>query len=273
MRYAASCDIGTAENGVIPLTQSGKPPFQIKICGLTQPQQAIVAREAGADAIGLNFFEPSIRCVSADLAALISAAARQQTQKQSAPSPKVVGVFVNHSASRILELTTKLKLDGIQLHGDETVEFFAELKKQIAGKFASGTRPFFVRALRTQPEGDQHDVDRDAETRRIAAEIRSWSESGIDTILLDAAAIGEFGGTGKSIDWSLMPELQTFARSPLALAGGLNPDNVAQAIQTAQVAIVDVASGVESPKGVKCPDQVRKFIQRARLAFDSQTQR
>lgn len=255
------------------MTNSPALPFQIKICGLVRPQQAIDARAAGADAIGLNFFEPSIRFVSADQAVKISVAARQQTLDQPHAVPQVVGVFVNHSAEQILDLTTRIELDGIQLHGDETVDFFKQLKALVAARSASSSSPFFVRALRTQPQGDPTNQGKAAETERITAQIRSWSEAGIDTILLDAAATGEFGGTGKSIDWSLMPQLQAVARRPLALAGGLNPDNVAQAIEIAQVRIVDVASGVESPKGIKCPEQVRKFVQQARLAMDSQTGR
>ena len=248
-------------------------PFQIKICGLTQPQQAIDARDAGADAIGLNFYQPSIRCVSDEQAAQITSTARSQTPNQSKPAPRVVGVFVNHSLDKILELATSLQLDGIQLHGDETVDFFMELKNLIVSESGTKAARFFIRALRTQPQNDQLDIDCEDETERIADQIRSWSKSGIDTILLDAAATGEFGGTGKSIDWSLMPKLQTVTRRPLALAGGLNPRNVAQAIKISQANIVDVASGVESPKGVKCPDQVRKFVQQARLALDSHSDR
>ena len=246
-------------------------PFQIKICGLTHPQHAIDAMEAGADAIGLNFFEPSIRFVSAEKASLIAAAARSEVSGPTTHSPKVVGVFVNHTLEQILALATSLQLDGIQLHGDETVDFFTAVKKAVVQQFDSDSCPFFVRALRTQPNSDQTDIDRETETKNITEQIQSWSKFGIDTILLDAAATGEFGGTGKSIDWSLMPQLQASASRPLALAGGLNPTNVAHAIRTAQVASVDVASGVEAPKGIKCREQVRQFVQNARMALDAKT--
>ena len=251
------------------MTHSPPPPFQIKICGLTRPQQALDARVAGADAIGLNFFEPSIRSVSAEQASLIAAAARSLAPSQIQPAPRVIGVFVNHSPKKILELATILKLDGIQLHGDETVDFFVDLRDAFVRKLGSNSIPFFVRALRTQPDGNQTDVDRENETDRITRQIKSWSESGIDTILLDAAATGGFGGTGKSIDWSLMPTLQASADRPLALAGGLDSTNIVQAIEIAQVNIVDVASGVESPKGVKSPDLVRDFVHQARRALDA----
>ena len=168
-----------------------------------------------------------------------------------------------------MQLLETIGLDGIQLHGDETVDFFAELKEAVAERFKSDSRPFFVRALRTQPNTGTVTHDRDLETQRITTQIQSWSIAGVDTILLDAAATGEFGGTGKSIDWSLMPQLQASSERPLALAGGLTPTNVGIAIQTAQVNIVDVASGVESPKGTKCPDLVKQFVRQARTALDA----
>lgn len=230
---------------------------------MTTPQQAIDAGTAGADAIGLNFFAPSIRYVTSDQALGIA-----QANTNNRP-PKVVGVFVNHSLDQIIQLAKTVGLDGIQLHGDETIDFFTDLKKAITKQFESDRQPFFIRALRTQPNADQATRDRDLETQRITAQIQAWSTAGVDTILLDAAATGEFGGTGKSIDWSLMPQLQTASERPLALAGGLTPANVGVAIQTAQVNIVDVASGVESPKGTKCPDLVKQFVQQARMALDA----
>ena len=250
------------------MANSTSLPFQIKICGLTKPQQAIDASTAGADAIGLNFFEPSIRYVSTAQALPIAQALRDNPPTNGKPTPRVVGVFVNHTQQEILHLTKTIGLDGIQLHGDETINFFQGLRSAIAETFPDDSRPFFVRALRTQPNQDQPNNDRELETERVAKEIRAWSDAGVDTILLDAAATGEFGGTGKSIDWSLMPQLQASSETALALAGGLNPTNVAQAIKTAQVNIVDVASGVESPKGIKCPKHVKKFVHEARLALD-----
>ena len=233
------------------------------------PQQAIHARTAGADAIGLNFFEPSIRYVTNDQALAIARAARRQSNTINDRPPKVVGVFVNHSLDQIMQLVKTVDLDGIQLHGNESVDFFKKLKKAVAEQFKSDALPFFIRALRTQPKVDQAADNRDLEIQAITTQIQVWSTAGVDTILLDAAATGEFGGTGKSIDWSLMPQLQASSERPLALAGGLTPANVGIAVQTAQVNIVDVASGVESPKGIKCPGLVKQFIQQARKALDA----
>ena len=244
-------------------------PFQIKICGLTQPQHAIDARDAGADAIGLNFFESSIRYTPEEQALLIAASARSKPATPTQAIPQIVGVFVNHSIDRILQLASSVKLDGIQLHGNETVEFFAELQKAAAECFDPNGQPFFVRALRTQPKNDQLNSDLATETNRVIEQIQSWSASGVDTILIDAAATGEFGGTGKSIDWTLLPQFQASSSQPLVLAGGLTPSNVGRAIKIAQVKMVDVASGVESTKGIKCPERVQKFVQQARLALPS----
>ena len=255
------------EHRKLPLSQSPPFPFRIKICGLTKPQQAIDARTAGADAIGLNFFEPSIRYVSSNQAFEIAKAVRQNPNTTDKRTPRVVGVFVNHSLDQIIQLVKTVGLDGIQLHGDETVEFFNDLKKSLAEQLTADSQPFFVRALRTQPKVDQPH-DRDLETVRITSQIQAWSTAAVDTILLDAAATGEFGGTGKSIDWSLMPQFQAASKLPLALAGGLTPGNVGIAIQTAQTNIVDVASGVESPVGTKCPDLVKQFVQQALVALD-----
>jgi len=252
--------------------KSSTPPFQIKICGLTKPQQAVDARTAGADAIGLNFFETSIRYVAPDQALAIAQATRFKSgtsdQRTPQPSPpQLVGVFVNHSIDEIIRLVITIGLDGIQLHGDETIDFFKDLKQALADQFKS-VQPFFVRALRTQPKTDQDSDDRELEIQRITDQIQAWSAAGVDTILLDAAATGEFGGTGKSIDWALMPQLQASSGRPLALAGGLTPANVGKALQVSQVNIVDVASGVESPKGVKCPDLVKQFVHQARTALN-----
>ena len=131
-----------------------------------------------------------------DRAAAIIDAVRSDSPQLPQPAPRVVGVFVNHSIEQIVKLTTSLNLDGVQLHGDETEVFFTELKQAISERLPPGSRPFFVRALRTQPSGDQPNAGRDAETARIVTQIRSWSKAGIDMILLDAAATGEFGGMG-----------------------------------------------------------------------------
>ena len=240
-------------------------PFQVKICGLTSPQQAADAVAAGADAIGLNFYEPSVRYITEKEAVLIANTTRGKTQS----TPKIVGVFVNHPVDQILQFTTSVKLDGIQLHGDETVEFFANLKEAVAKNFELNSRPFFVRALRTQPNNGHTSASQELETQRVIEQIQAWSVSGVDAILIDAAATGEFGGTGKSIDWTLLPRLQSSCNCPLALAGGLKLSNVRLAIVICGVNTVDVASGVESTRGTKCPDLVAKFVHEVRLAFKS----
>lgn len=243
-------------------------PFTTKICGITEPHHALDAMDAGAEAIGLNFYSRSKRSVSEAAAKQIIEALASNAKVENLSKPAVVGVFVNHSPGEILALANALSLDGIQLHGDETSSFFVNLKKSFAEPPAAPTQklPFFVRAIRTQPAAGNND-DTSQESDRVRSELVVWSEAGIDLLLLDAAATGEFGGTGKTIDWSLVPDFQSLVPQPIVLAGGLKANNVAQAIAISKVVMVDVASGVESDPGKKDPQLVRQFVANARLAF------
>jgi phosphoribosylanthranilate isomerase len=256
--------------------------FTIKICGITDPRHAVDAMRAGADAIGLNFFQSSKRSVSEAQAGEIIDALDAAAKAENCRRPAVVGVFVNHRAEEIYRLAKSLRLDGIQLHGDETPDFFKGIEQAVDQAVEQGSagqdfpadlsRPFFVRAIRTQPAGTGAcdsgvDCDPDSEAKRVAGELVKWSTAGVDLLLLDAAATGEFGGTGKTIDWSQVPNFQAAVKQPIVLAGGLNASNVAQAIAIAGVRIVDVASGVESEPGQKDAGQVQEFSERAMEAF------
>lgn len=246
--------------------------FTIKICGITDPEHAIDAMKAGADAVGLNFFQASKRSVSEAQAGEIINALEVVAKAENSRRPAVVGVFVNHSADEICHLAESLRLDGIQLHGDESTDFFQGLKqsmraaKPVEGSPDAAAELFFVRAIRTQPAGTG-DYDSALEAERVARELAKWSDAGVDLLLLDAAATGEFGGTGKTIDWSQVPRFQSSVEQPIVLAGGLNASNVAQAIAISGVRIVDVASGVESAPGQKDAGQVQEFSRRALEAF------
>ncbi len=214
--------------------------FRIKICGITSAEDALVAADAGADAIGLNFYEPSPRCVDARIAERIAASLPTAVMK--------VGVFVNASADRIIELYDRLELGCIQLHGDEPAEFPAGL----------GGRPY-IRAIRMQ-----HDLSA-AETYMKQSLDQGTPPAGM---LIDAYQRGIFGGTGQVVDWQrLVQEKPVLGGIKLILAGGLNPENVADGIQSVGPDAVDVASGVESRPGVKDPSLVRLFVERAAAAF------
>ena len=205
------------------------------------------AADAGADAIGVNFYPGSKRYVSRETAAAIREAVAGEV--------KLVGVFVNATIAEVVALTDDARLDLIQLHGDETAEFVAELRRVRNGI------PI-VRAFRSGKEDD----------RSIAQYVAACGSAGapLDAILIDAYVEGEYGGVGKTIDWECFRELRnTIDDLPLIRAGGLSPDNVEQAIATAQPDAVDVASGVESSPGRKDVSKMQRFIESARRTLES----
>ncbi len=230
-------------------------PFQIKICGVTRLEDAICVCRSGADAIGLNFFDRSSRHVDTATALKISRMIDQhfvETQM----AVKKIGVFVNSSVDSIIAIAIENQLDGIQLHGNETRDTAEAIKRRLCGH---NYDCMLIRAIRSNPAPGP------AEFARVENEIATWQASGIDSVLLDAAIPGSFGGTGQTLDWNSVPAIR--CRFPVTLAGGLVPANVGQAIAAAQVSSVDVASGVESSPGVKDHQKVIEFVRAAKLAF------
>lgn len=227
--------------------------FQIKICGITTPTDALLVCDSGADAIGINFYPPSPRFVAVDVAAEI---AESIARFNSANDHLVatVGVFVNSSIDQILELVKICSLDAIQFHGDESTEVVAEISRLMADQ---GMKCQIIRAIRTQSENPDFD--------RVQSEIEAWSNVGCDAVLLDAAAPGQYGGTGNVVDWEVVSAFE--CNVPLILAGGLGPFNVADAIRVSGVRAVDTASGVESSPGKKEKAKVRAFVDAARAAM------
>lgn len=218
--------------------------FRIKICGITRVEDARQAAEAGADACGLNFYPHSPRCVALSTAAEIC--------KQLPRSVVRVGVFVNAAPSEVVEAFGRLGLDLIQLHGDEPPEYLAEL----------GSRPV-IRAFRLGPEGM-------AAIERYLAQAEALGTLP-RMVLVDAYRAGQYGGTGKAADWAALAGYAHLPwKLPLVLAGGLDPDNVAEAIRQVRPAAVDTASGVETAPGQKSPDHVRRFVAAAQAAFSAQ---
>ena len=216
--------------------------FRIKICGVTSTGDARAAADAGADAVGLNFFRKSRRFIEPESAKQIASSLPAGVTK--------VGVFVNHAPREIVEIVRQVNLDVVQLHGDEPPALLAELPKSVR----------IVRAHRCGADG-------------LDALSRYLDEAGSsgrmpDAVLIDADAGADFGGTGRRADWSLVArQRSTFAGLPLILAGGLSPDNVAEAIAAVRPDGVDVASGVEAQPGVKDHELVSRFISQAREAF------
>ncbi len=203
-------------------------PTRIKICGITRAQDARAAAEAGADAIGLVFYDASPRAVDAALASEIVA--------ELPPYVTAVGLFVNASTETIERVLQQVPLDMLQFHGDET-----------AAQCAAVGRPWY-KALRMQPGED------------IAGRAGEYTEA--RAVLLDSFKPGVPGGTGEAFDWTQIPALPR----PLILAGGLDPDNVADAVMQVAPAAVDVSGGVERAPGVKDPALIQAFCAAVRAA-------
>jgi phosphoribosylanthranilate isomerase len=215
--------------------------FRIKICGITNLGDARTAIQAGADAVGLNFYPASPRCITPTGARQICRVLPGEIVK--------VGVFVNSEAKDICQTFDELELDLIQLHGDETPEFIARLGNRLV-----------MRAFRLGPEGLQPVFAYLEECRQLGCVPK--------LVLLDALSQGIYGGTGKTADWSVCAQYPGHEGvPPLILAGGLKPSNVAQAIDQVRPAGVDAAGGVESSPGRKEPAAVIAFVQAARKAF------
>ena len=216
--------------------------FRIKICGITNVDDALAAMNAGADAIGLNFYPRSNRSIDLPIAKSIS---------ESVPdSVKKVGVFVNASGDEIASVAEQLALDIIQLHGDEPPALLSQLPRRIS----------IIRAFRCGSKGLQP----------LQSYLKECESSGRmpDAVLIDSDAQNEFGGTGHVADWTRIANERDFiGRIPLLLGGGLTPANLAEAIAQVKPDGVDVASGVESAPGRKDIALVQKFVTSARSAF------
>lgn len=216
--------------------------FRIKICGVTTPDDARMVAEAGADAVGLNFYAKSRRVVAVDRAAEIALAIEG--------GPLRVGVFVNASAEEVARVVDAVGLDAIQLHGDETP----------TEAVAMPTKPL-IRAFRVGGEGLAEAAAYDAECRKSGRPLAA--------ALVDAASsTGEYGGTGETVDWARIErDRAKLTDTPLILAGGLRAENVAQAVAASRPDGVDTASGVESAPGQKDPELVARFVASAREAL------
>jgi phosphoribosylanthranilate isomerase len=209
------------------------PPLPIvrsKICGITRVEDALVAAEAGADAIGLVFYAKSPRAVTVKQARAIIAALP--------PFVTTVGLFVNASRCELNETLDAVPLDMLQFHGDET-----------PADCEGFHRPWY-KALRVKAGED------------IRGQVARYV--GASAILLDTFVAGVPGGTGEVFDWSLIP---ANLPKPLILAGGLNLQNIQQAVAEVRPFAVDVSGGVEVSKGIKDAESVREFVRLVRAAM------
>ena len=202
---------------------------RVKICGVTSVEDALMAVEAGADAIGLMFYEASPRFVTYEQARDISDALP--------PFVARVGVFVDSSVEFVRAAVAIASLNTVQFHGSENAEFCASFP---------GRRS--LKAFRIQDESS-------LELLKDFPKVGAW--------LLDSYVKGVPGGTGEVFNWDLAVKAKSMGR-PIILAGGLNPDNVVDAVAKVQPYGLDVSSGVESAPGKKDPEKLKAFIARAK---------
>ena len=196
---------------------------RVKICGITRPEDGLAAVEAGADAIGLVFYPRSPRFVTPDQALAIV--------RRLPAFVTVVGLFVNEQPGMIRAMSDAVGLDLLQFHGDEPPDLCRQFNQP------------YIKALRVAPDMD------------VAAVAATYEDA--RGILLDAYDPNAHGGTGQTFDWNLIPGKMM---SRVILAGGLEPDNVAGAIEQVRPYAVDVSSGVESDKGIKDAGKIAAFM-------------
>ncbi len=204
---------------------------RIKICGITNLEDARLAADLGAQAVGFIFYEKSPR--------FIRPAVAQNIVAQLPPLVLTVGVFVNAPLSEVREIAAQVRLDWLQLHGEEPPDYCGQLDRNL------------IKAVRL---------------REAAALSGLAAYQGlVRAFLADTYQSGVAGGTGKTGNWELAAKVKDYG--PLILAGGLTPENVAAAIRQVQPWAVDVASGVEAAPGRKDPARLRAFFQAVQAAL------
>jgi phosphoribosylanthranilate isomerase len=203
--------------------------MRIKICGITNLDDAMAVVDYGADALGFVFFEQSPRFVTHKKAATII--------KKLPPCITTVGVFVNQDPEQIVKTVSMTGIDVVQLHGNESPEGFASSRR-------------IIKAIRVKS----------LESLDPLIHFKDW----VSAFLLDTYTPDIFGGTGQIFNWDIAVEAKQFGR--IILAGGLTPDNIAEAVRWVRPYGIDVSSGVESDKGKKDYKKLKLFIERARGA-------
>lgn len=202
---------------------------RVKICGITSPEDAMMAVEAGADALGFVFFQGSPRCISPERAAVII--------RRLPPFVQTVGLFVNEEAATVNSVADQCGLDLVQLHGEESPDYCAAVKRRI------------IKAFRV----------------KNASSLDGMANYPVAACLLDAWSPAAHGGTGTTFSWEIAARVA--ASQCIILAGGLTPENVAGAVETVKPYAVDVSSGVESGPGKKDPAKIALFINALKTGF------
>jgi phosphoribosylanthranilate isomerase len=197
---------------------------RIKICGITNLEDALLASDLGAHALGFIFYPKSPRSIKPEAARDIISSLP--------PLVLSIGVFVDEEAGVVREVAQTVGLDWVQLHGKESPDYCRTLGRRV------------IKGFRVQDESS-------------LAVLPDYRDA-VQALLLDTYRPGTPGGTGETFDWELARRAQNYG--PIILAGGLTAANISQAITVAQPAAVDVASGVEAGPGVKDPEKLRAFF-------------
>ena len=208
---------------------------KVKICGITNPGDAMACADAGADALGFVFYKSSPRCVQQDVVRRIVASLP--------PFVLPVGVFVNEDSKIVRDVMDACGLAVAQLHGNETASYCEQLGRPVWKAMSLNNAGSFL------------------------ALAEYTGRAGVRGVLIDAHSESAYGGTGRRADWTLAAEAAR--NTPVILAGGLTPENVGEAILTVQPYGVDVSSGVEASAGKKDPHKVTAFIHAVKLVSSS----
>jgi phosphoribosylanthranilate isomerase len=213
---------------------------KIKICGITNLDDARDAVAAGADMLGFNFYRPSPRFIEPrDAREIINELKNQK--ENSDRFVRMVGVFVNELAPEdVVEIMQVSRVDAAQLHGDETAEFCNGLKRSLPDRFV-------IKVFRVGPAFEPPDS----------------ASYNVDAIMLDAFDKKLYGGTGRVVDWSIAQKVRAIVPR-LFLSGGLSPENVAEAIAAVQPYAVDACSALEVAPGSKDSERVKAFVRAVR---------
>jgi phosphoribosylanthranilate isomerase len=202
--------------------------IRIKVCGITRAQDACLAAELGASAIGFIFWPGSPRCIEPSRAVEIAEALPS--------SVTTVGVFVDEAIERVKDIGAAVNLGAVQLHGREPIEYIDAVMQPV------------IKAVAVDDQFEPESLD------SFPPEV---------TVLLDAHDPVRRGGTGRTIDWSVASAAA--ARRPLFLSGGLTPLNVGEAIRCVRPYGIDVSSGVESAPGIKDPRKLRELFEATKI--------